>query len=132
MHEKRMEHNGLTLTPEFIYFRAALGSVNSQFIQRVYYWTPDYTAYMSALGMITGSTATMVIIPIMTRVFNVWDISLAIVGFIVNFASNLIKGCWLSENGSSISYRYIPPSNTKRSCPFQRITWQWVCQQSVA
>ncbi|XP_037029710.1 solute carrier family 46 member 3-like [Bradysia coprophila] len=76
----------------------ALGSINSQFIQRVYYWNPDYTAYMGAIGMLIASTATMTIVPIMTRILNVWDIPLAIVGFFVNLTANFIKGCWLSEN----------------------------------
>ncbi|KAJ6641494.1 Solute carrier family 46 member 3 [Pseudolycoriella hygida] len=76
----------------------ALGSLNSQFIQRVYYWNPDYTAYISAIGMMIASTATMTTIPIMTRILNVWDIPLAIVGFSVNLVANFIKGCWLSEN----------------------------------
>lgn len=81
---------------------AALGSLNSQFIQRVYYWNPDYTAYMNALCLLIASSATMTLVPIMTRVLNVWDIPLAIVGFSSNLIANLIRGCWLSENGNLI------------------------------
>ncbi|KAG4065475.1 hypothetical protein HA402_002709 [Bradysia odoriphaga] len=76
----------------------ALTSLNSQFIQRVYLWNPDYTAYMGAISMVIASICTMTVIPIMTRILNIWDITLAIVGYIVNLAVNLIKGSWLSEN----------------------------------
>lgn len=59
---------------------------------------------MGAIGMVIASIATMTIIPTMTRIFNVWDIPLAIVGYCVNLTVNLIKGSWLSANGKYIFY----------------------------
>ncbi|XP_037040762.1 uncharacterized protein LOC119077650 [Bradysia coprophila] len=62
----------------------ALTSLNSQFIQRVYLWNPDYTAYTGAISMVIASICTMTVIPIMSRILNIWDIPLAIFGYVVN------------------------------------------------
>ncbi len=57
--------------------------------------------------MVIASIVTMTITPIMTRVLNVWDIPLAIVGYCINLTVNLIKGSWLSENGKNFFFYKI-------------------------
>ena len=79
-------------------------NITNQFIQRNYGWEPDWIAYMSSISLVLVSLSSMTFIPVMSKVIGIADVKLAILGFVINFTCNVIKGTWLSENGKQSQF----------------------------
>ncbi len=54
---------------------------------------------MGALGQVLQTVAVLVIVPLLSNVFNISDVNLALVGYVALLFLNLIKGSWLSPIG---------------------------------
>ena len=83
---------------QYLFHQAAI-DIQGQFMQKVYLWSPDWSAYMNSIAHALSSIAILVVVPTLTKVIKISDVNLSLVGFIALLTLNLIKGSWLSPIG---------------------------------
>ncbi|XP_054156892.1 proton-coupled folate transporter-like [Oppia nitens] len=70
-----------------------------QFTQKVYSWNSQMYSNGSAISSFTIALATIIIAPVLIRVFKLKDTTLSLIGLLSYFAQNLIRGVVLTSNG---------------------------------
>ena len=70
-----------------------------QFVQQVYRWSPDWSAYVGSIDQVVTTLSMVTVVPFLIKVVKMRDIQLGIFGFTVTVFKNLIKGTWLKEMG---------------------------------
>ena len=73
--------------------------MSGQFFQQVYLWPPDWSAYVISISIVIHILSIMIVVPFLVKVVKMIDVHLAIIGYIITFSVNLIRGSWLNEIG---------------------------------
>ena len=74
-----------------------------QFVQKIYFWDSVWFSYVSSCSTIISLIASLTVIPFIINVIKVKDISLALIGFVTKFISQLLIGTFLVEMAYYIS-----------------------------